>query len=87
MPVVLGRDIPMERESKTVLEVDGTQIEWNTLCQWAKYTEDTSALFASPASSKVPDIAVCEKFFGTGRVGQDQQKSPAIVSPFQSALI
>jgi hypothetical protein len=71
--------IPVERESKTVLEVDNTQIEWNTLCQWAKFAEDASALFSASKSS---DIATCDRFFGTGRLGEDAEKSPAVVFLF-----
>lgn len=71
-----GTEIRLARESKTVLEVDGNQIEWNSLCSWSKFFEDTNTMFAS---SKLPEIAMCERLFGSGKVGQDQKKSASIV--------
>jgi len=67
-------EIRLARESKTVLEIDGNQIGWNSLCLWSRFFEDT--MFGS---SKLPQIAIYERLFGSGTIGQHQNKSGAIV--------
>jgi hypothetical protein len=83
------KGFPLDTGAKTVLEVDGKEIEWRTLCQWSKMSEPLHMssqlgddVFDMPMS---PELAVCEKFFGGSRITTDQGSIP-IVYPLSMSL-
>jgi hypothetical protein len=70
--------------SKTVLDVDGEEIDWTTLCQWSKMSEQfqSASHLADPSPEKTiaPQIMSCEKYFGASRVTVEQGSIPIVFS-------
>lgn len=76
------KGFPLDTEANTVLEVDGKELEWKSLCQWSKLSEplQMSSHLVDGAFEKTmsPEVAVCEKFFGRSRITVDQGSIPIV---------
>jgi hypothetical protein len=75
----------LDTGAKTVLEVDGKEIEWKTLCQWSKMSEplNISSHLGDNAFEKTmsAELAVCERFSGGSRITLDQGSIPIVYAP------
>jgi hypothetical protein len=65
--------IPIDKESKTVLEVDTVPLDWSLLCQWAKISDSTTT--SVPFSR---DLAIYERLFGPTK---SDTKGPKVSPP------
>jgi hypothetical protein len=76
--------IPLDRDNKTVVEVDETEIQWATLTQWGETSETLHSNQQSEAimdTAMTPDVSQCERFFRSGMVkGADGLWNPTVLS-------
>jgi hypothetical protein len=74
--------IPLDRDNKTVVEVDESEMQWETLCNWARRSETLHNQQRSEAimeSVMSPDVSYCEKLFRSGMVkGDDGLWNPTV---------